>query len=110
MKKLSSMKVLIIGVRGLGIETAKNIILSGPAEVDIYDPSPITINDLGTNFYLSENDIGKKNRDEGSLEKLAKLNTNVTVSILKLEQKNDMAEYINYFCDKVEKYNVLVFN
>ena len=109
MKKLSSMKILIIGMRGLGIETAKNIILSGPSEVDIYDPSPIIIKDLGTNFYLSENDVGKKNRDEASLEKLSKLNPNVRVSILKLEPKNDMAEYINYFCEKIEKYNVVVF-
>ena len=109
MKKLSSMKILIIGMRGLGIETAKNIILSGPGVVDIYDPSPININDLGTNFYLSENDVGKKNRDEGSLEKLSKLNPNVRVSVLKLENKNDMTEYINYFGEKIAKYNVVVF-
>ena len=39
MQKLSAMKVLIVGMRGLGVETAKNIILSGPKEVDIFDPS-----------------------------------------------------------------------
>ena len=50
MKKLSSMKVIIIGMRGLGVETAKNIILSGPGEVDIFDPSPVKINDLGSIF------------------------------------------------------------
>jgi ubiquitin-activating enzyme E1 len=60
MKKLSTMKVLIVGMRGLGVETAKNIILSGPGEVDIFDPSLVKINDLGSNFYLSEEDVGKK--------------------------------------------------
>jgi ubiquitin-activating enzyme E1 len=46
MQKLSAMKVLIVGMRGLGVETAKNIILSGPKEVDIFDPSLVKINDL----------------------------------------------------------------
>ena len=54
MKKLSTMKVLIVGKRGLGIETAKNIILSGPGEVDIFDPSLVKINDLGSNFFYQK--------------------------------------------------------
>lgn len=51
MKRISTLKVLIIGVRGLGVETAKNIILSGPAEVDIFDPNKVKISDLGSNFF-----------------------------------------------------------
>lgn len=31
MGKLIKMKVLIVGMRGLGAETAKNLILAGPA-------------------------------------------------------------------------------
>ena len=30
MSKLVQMKVLIVGLRGLGVETAKNLILAGP--------------------------------------------------------------------------------
>ena len=37
MYKLIKMKILIIGMRGLGVETAKNIILIGPNEVQIFD-------------------------------------------------------------------------
>lgn len=33
MKKLIKLKVLILGLKGLGVEVAKNIILSGPKEV-----------------------------------------------------------------------------
>ena len=109
MKKLSTLKVVIIGMRGLGIETAKNIILSGPAEVDIFDPSPVKIQDLGSNFYLSEEDVGKKNRDEACVKKLSKLNPYIKVSVLKIEPKTDMTEYINTYCEKIEKYNVVVF-
>ena len=54
MIKLSTMKVIIIGMRGLGVETAKNIILSGPGEVDIFDPSLVKINDLGSNFFYQK--------------------------------------------------------
>ena len=39
MGKLVKMKVLIIGMRGLGVEIAKNLILAGPARVDLYDPT-----------------------------------------------------------------------
>ena len=45
LKKLSTMKILIIGMRGLGAETAKNIILSGPGEVDIFDTTKVSIKD-----------------------------------------------------------------
>ena len=38
MGKLIKLKILILGMRGLGIEVAKNIILSGPQSVTIYDP------------------------------------------------------------------------
>ena len=109
MKKLSTMKVLIVGMRGLGVETAKNIILTGPGEVDIFDPSLVKINDLGSNFYLTEEDVGKKNRDDACLSKLSELNPYVRVSILKVEDNKDVNEYINTFCKKIEKYNVVVF-
>jgi ubiquitin-activating enzyme E1 len=40
MTKLIKLRVLIVGCRGLGIETAKNLILTGPASVNIFDPKP----------------------------------------------------------------------
>ena len=80
MRKLQNLKILIIGLRGLGIEVAKNIILAGPKEVRIYDPNKCIINDLGSNFYLSEKDIGKK-RDISCLQKLRELNSYVSVNI-----------------------------
>ena len=80
MKKLQNLKILIIGLRGLGIEVAKNLILAGPKEVTIYDPNKCTINDLGSNFYLSEKDIGKQ-RDISCLKQLSELNPYVLVNI-----------------------------
>ena len=39
MGKLIKMNVLIVGARGLGVETAKNLILAGPKSVTLYDPT-----------------------------------------------------------------------
>ena len=109
MEKLFKLKVLIVGMRGLGVETAKNIILSGSYSVDIHDPSLVKVNDLGSNFYLSEEDINKKNRDEASLNNLSQLNPYVKVSILKIDAKKYTKEYIDEFCEKMKKYTIIVF-
>ena len=53
-KKIIYLKVLIVGLRGLGIETAKNIILAGPNRVTLFDPEFVNINDLGLNFHLTK--------------------------------------------------------
>ena len=83
MKKLVNLKILIIGLRGLGIEIAKNIILAGPNQVSIFDPEIVKINDLGSNFYLSENDVeNKKRRDEACIKKLSELNPYVKCDIM----------------------------
>ena len=38
MKKLVKLRVLIAGMTGVGIETAKNLILAGPKKVTLWDP------------------------------------------------------------------------
>ena len=92
MSKLQNLKVLIIGMRGTGIEIAKNLILSGVKQVKIYDENICQIRDLGNNFYLSEQNIGKK-RDISCLPKLKELNSYVNVEIF----RGDLLESINDF-------------
>jgi ubiquitin-activating enzyme E1 len=70
MKKIAQMKVLIIGMKGLGVETAKNLILTGPASVDIFDDEIVAIEDLGASFYLRQEHVGKARRDEACLKSL----------------------------------------
>ena len=101
MKKISQLKILIIGLRGLGIEIAKNIIVSGPKSVTIFDPNKIEINDLGSNFYLLEKDIGKR-RDESCLNELKKLNKYVQVNYLKETNINDIYTKLS------GNYNVII--
>lgn len=81
MGRLVQMKVLISGLRGLGVETAKNLILAGPLEVILHDDALVQISDLGANFYLSEADVGKRSRAEVCAGQLQQLNPNVKVSV-----------------------------
>ena len=109
MGKLLKLKVLIVGMRGLGVEVAKNIILSGAHLVHIHDSSIAKINDLGSNFYLSSDDVGKKPRDEACLKNLSSLNPSTQISVLKLNSGKYSAEYIKEFCNIIPNYDIIVF-
>ena len=39
MAKLKQLDVLVIGMRGLGFEITKNVVLAGPRSVTIWDPT-----------------------------------------------------------------------
>lgn len=80
MKRMGLSNILICGLKGLGVEIAKNVILSGVKSVTVYDPDNCQLEDLSSQFYLAEGDVGK-NRAEITCPKLAELNSYVPVSI-----------------------------
>ena len=81
-KILSNLKLLIIGLRGFGLEVAKNIILSNPNQVSIFDNEICKINDLGSNYFLTDNDVfNRKRRDEACIKKLSELNPSTKIVI-----------------------------
>ena len=51
-RKLMCSKILIYGMRGLGVEIAKNIILKGPEKVTLFDPEIATIRDMNSNGFI----------------------------------------------------------
>lgn len=81
MKRMAASNVLIVGVKGLGVEIAKNIALAGVKSVTVYDPFPVEIADLGSQFFLREADVGKS-RGEVTVPRLAELNSYVPVHLL----------------------------
>ena len=91
------MNVLIVGCQGLGVETAKNLILAGPKSVTIYDPTLVSINDLGSNFYLKEENVANTSRADASIEQLRELNPYVTTSVIS-EFTDDMVTNYNLIC------------
>jgi ubiquitin-activating enzyme E1 len=93
MGKLIKMDVLIVGLRGLGVETAKNLILAGPKSVTLFDPNPVTWGDLSSNFYCKEEHVGKTSRAAASFGKLQELNPYVKVNVVGSLTLEDHANY-----------------
>lgn len=57
MKSLAMLDVLVVGMKGTGVEVAKNIALLGARSVTIADDEPAVIADLGTNYWLTEEHV-----------------------------------------------------
>ena len=93
MGKLIKMNVLIVGCRGLGVETAKNLILAGPASVTIYDPTIVQWGDMSANFYIKEEDVGNVSRAQASISKLQELNPYVIVATTDSLSIEDLAKF-----------------
>lgn len=79
MRRLAGAHILISGMKGLGVEVAKNVILAGVKAVTVHDTEKVEKTDLAAQFYLTDDDIGK-NRAEACLARLQELNTHVEVS------------------------------
>ena len=99
MHKLLNMNILIYGLRGLGLEIAKNIILAGVKKLTIFDDNKCNINDLSSNFYINEDDIPNKRRDEACIKKLSELNPYVIIN--KINTSND-------FKNEIKNYDVII--
>ncbi|GEQ72731.1 hypothetical protein JCM33374_g6419 [Metschnikowia sp. JCM 33374] len=81
MLKMQNANVLVIGLKGLGVEIAKNVALAGVKSLALYDPSPVQVQDLSTQFFLTADDIGKPTA-ASCAEKLSELNSYVPISVV----------------------------
>ncbi|KJP88029.1 hypothetical protein AK88_02304 [Plasmodium fragile] len=80
MNKLIKLNVLIINVKSVGLECAKNLILSGPKSVCIYDNEVCHLSDVGVNFFITEEDVEKKaTRSDAVIKQLKELNSYVHI-------------------------------
>ncbi|KAM4582095.1 ubiquitin-like modifier-activating enzyme 1 isoform 2-T2 [Fundulus diaphanus] len=79
MHRMGTAEVLIAGMKGLGVEIAKNVILSGVKSVTVQDEGQAEWSDLSSQFFLQEADLGQ-NRATCSLPQLSALNPHVLVS------------------------------
>src|SRR5436305_962188 len=59
MKRMGASNVLVVGLKGLGVEIAKNIALAGVKSLTLFDPEPAAIADLSSQFFLHPQDVGK---------------------------------------------------
>jgi len=85
--------ILLIGMRALGNEIAKNLVLAGIGSLTILDHENVIEEDLGSQFLITEEDVGK-NRAEAAAVELRKMNPRVNLLV---DQESIMAKMPEYF-------------
>ncbi|KAJ9613057.1 E1 ubiquitin-activating protein [Cladophialophora chaetospira] len=100
MKRMGASNVLIVGLKGLGVEIAKNIALAGVKSLTLFDPEPAAIADLSSQFFLHPEDVGKP-RAEVTAPRVAELNSYTPVSVLK-------AKSLTHDLDQLKQFQVVV--
>lgn len=75
-KRLSEASILLINATAAGTETLKNLILPGVGFITILDDKLVEQRDLGTNFFVTKDSLGKS-RAEVTKELLLELNDDV---------------------------------
>ncbi|KAL9120498.1 MAG: hypothetical protein Q9187_002951 [Circinaria calcarea] len=79
-EKLRTANILLIGIKALGNEIAKNLVLAGIGSLTISDDQPVHEDDLGAQFFISERHIGM-NRAEAALPQIQRLNPRVGLQV-----------------------------
>uniref|UniRef100_A0A8I3MXS4 SUMO-activating enzyme subunit 1 n=1 Tax=Canis lupus familiaris TaxID=9615 RepID=A0A8I3MXS4_CANLF len=101
MQKMAKSHVFLSGMGGLGLEIAKNLVLAGIKALTIHDTEKCQTWDLGTNFFLCEDDVvNRRNRAEAVLQHIAELNpyVHVTSSSVLLNETTDLSFLDKYQC------------
>ncbi|XP_068703332.1 ubiquitin-like modifier-activating enzyme 1 [Montipora foliosa] len=80
MQKMAVSNILISGLKGLGVEIAKNVALGGVKSVTLHDTGSVELSDLSSQFFLRADDVGK-NRAQVSLPRISELNSYVRMSV-----------------------------
>lgn len=57
--KIRSANILLVTVKGLGNEIAKNLVLAGIGSLTIHDNAIVSEDDLCSQFFLTQEDIGR---------------------------------------------------
>ncbi|CAH1790823.1 unnamed protein product [Owenia fusiformis] len=95
-KRLRAARVLLIGLRGLGAEVAKNIVLAGIKSITLMDHTIATEEDVCAQFLIDRSDIGK-NRAESSLTRTQLLNPMVEMTADKESVDDKSDEFFKNF-------------
>lgn len=97
-QKIRNASVLLITMKGLGNEIAKNLVLAGIGTLTILDHENVTEADLGAQFLVSqaEGHVGT-NRAQAALASLQELNPRVTIIVNTEDVRRKGATYFTMF-------------
>ncbi|XP_038237996.1 SUMO-activating enzyme subunit 1 isoform X2 [Dermochelys coriacea] len=79
-RRLRASRVLLVGMKGLGAEVAKNLILAGIKGLTMLDHQQVSQEDTRAQFLIPVGSLGR-NRAEASLERAQNLNPMVDVKV-----------------------------
>ncbi|KAF4123176.1 ubiquitin-like 1-activating enzyme E1 A [Geosmithia morbida] len=81
--KIQSANILLITIKALASEVAKNLVLAGVGSITILDDSAVTEADVGAQFFLSEADgnLVGQNRAQAASRAMQELNPRVRVHV-----------------------------
>ncbi|GAA5874111.1 hypothetical protein JCM1840_000354 [Sporobolomyces johnsonii] len=74
---LENANLLVVTANATATSTLKNLVLPGIGKFTLLDPSPVQPDDIGNNFFLDPDSLGKS-RAEEAVKFLCELNTDVT--------------------------------
>ncbi|KAI0115337.1 hypothetical protein F4814DRAFT_419150 [Daldinia grandis] len=77
-QKIQNTNVVLITMKALANEIAKNLVLAGIGSLTVVDDQVVTEADLGAQFFLTEENIGQS-RAEAAVGRIQKLNPRVKV-------------------------------
>jgi ubiquitin-like 1-activating enzyme E1 A len=95
-EKIRSANILLITMKSLANEIAKNLVLSGIHSLTVVDHEFVTENDLGAQFFLSQSDIGT-NRAQAAAPQIRKLNPRVNVIVDPTDIRAKGPDYFGVF-------------
>ncbi|KAJ3080780.1 SUMO-activating enzyme subunit 1 [Quaeritorhiza haematococci] len=94
---MRSSKILVAGMNGLSNEVCKNLVLAGCGSVTILDGGKVTQEDVGAQFFLQKEDLGKS-KAEACRDRVIALNPRVkvhTISEHVTKQSDDFFRQFN---------------
>lgn len=109
MLKMQNANVLVIGLKGLGVEIAKNVALAGVKSLSLYDPLPVELKDLSTQFFLTQLDVGKSTA-LATADKLKELNLYVPISVVDDISEATLGQFKCIVATNVSLENQVIIN
>ncbi|KAI1928310.1 E1 ubiquitin-activating protein aos1 [Ophidiomyces ophidiicola] len=95
-ERIRTSKILLISIKALGNEIAKNLVLAGIGSLTILDDQIVCEEDLGAQFFLSADDIGKY-RVIAASQQIKQMNPRVHVEADSSDAGTKSPEYFSRF-------------
>ncbi|EEP79539.1 conserved hypothetical protein [Uncinocarpus reesii 1704] len=95
-EKIRTANILLVTLKGIGNEIAKNLVLAGVGSLTILDDATVREEDLGAQFFISEDNVGQK-RAEAAAPQIKQMNPRVQLHVDTSDAKTKPPEFFAAF-------------